>query len=336
MFRISLCVLLFGLTMLGQQPAAKKAATATATTPKHLTVDQVIAMVKAGLSDDVIITKLHKENHAFDLESDELIRLKGANVSDAVVKVMLDPMATPAPAAPAAAAPQQIIVTPGLPGMVGVTGARASGATPAPGTNANGDPNDPMMPHDSGIYLYTKDHDGKPQMIVLERAAYTGAKTGGMIGSALTYGIKKVKTKAVIAGAKSNIRVADTSPVFYFYFDDKQAGLGKTYFGVGNLSNPNQFALLKLEVKGSNRETVIGAYSSLGSSSGEDTKAMVQFKSERIRPGLYKVTVNDIAQGEYCFLASGGAGTVATGPYGGMATTNTSGTDIFDFGASVN
>jgi len=329
MFHIRLCVIfLLALSIWGQQSAAKKAA------PKQLTVDQVIAMVKAGLSDDVIITKLHKEDHPFDLESDDLIRLKQANVSDAVVKVMLDPKATPAAAPAAAPAPQQVIISPGLPGMVGVTGARASGATPAPGTNANGDPNDPMMPHDSGIYIYTKDHEGKPQMVVLERAAYTGAKTGGMIGSALTYGIKKVKTKAVIAGPKSSIRVADTSPVFYFYFDDKQAGLGKTYFGVGNLSNPNQFALLKLEVKGSNRETVIGAYSSLGSSSGEDTKAMVQFKSERIRPGLYKVSVDNLKEGEYCFMASGG-GAVATGPYGAMAT-STNSTDIFDFGASVN
>ena len=218
--------------------------------------------------------------------------------------------------------------------MIGVRGAQASGATPAVGTNANGDPNDPTMPHDSGIYLYTKDRDGKPKMVVLERAAYTGAKTGGALGSALTYGIKKDKTKAVIAGAKAQIRVQDQSPIFYFYFDDKQAGLGKTYFGVGNLSNPNQFALLKLEVKGQNRETTIGAYSSLGSSSGEDTKAMVQFKSERIRPGLYKVSVDSISQGEYCFLASGGV-PVATGPYGGMAT-NTNSADIFDFGASVN
>ena len=331
MLFIRLCLVLsLSVSIWAQQTPAKKSATAA---PKQLTVDQVIGMVKAGLSDDIIVTKLHKENHAFDLSSDDLIKLKAANVSDTVVKVMLDPSATPAAAAPP---PQQVIVAaPGMPGMMGVTGARASGATPAPGSNVSGDPNDPMVPHDSGIYLYTKDRDGKPQMVVLERAAYTGAKTGGMIGSALTYGIKKVKTKAVISGPKSSIRVADSSPVFYFYFDDKQAGLGKTNFLVGNLSNPNQFALLKLEVKGSGRETVIGAYSSLGSSSGEDTKAMVQFKSERIRPGLYKVTVDKISEGEYCFLSSGG-GTVATGPYGGMATTSTSGTDIFDFGVGLN
>lgn len=320
---ICLCVvMLSGFTMLGKQSSARKAV------PKLLSVDQVIAMVKAGLSDDVIITKLRKEDHPFDLGSDDLIGLKNANVSDAVVKVMMDPKSTPA------TAPQPTIVSPGIAGFMNATGVRASGATPLPGSSATGDPNDPMVAHDSGIYLYSKDRNGKFQMTVLERAAYTGAKTGGALASAFTYGMKKVKTKAVISGQKSSIRIADATPIFYFYFDDKQAGLGKTNFGVGNLSNPNQFALLRLEVKGSGRETTIGSYSSLGSSSGEDTKAMVQFKSERIRQGLYKVTVESIAEGEYCFMSSGGGGRMSAGPYGGMATT--SGTDIFDFGVSIN
>ena len=44
-------------------------------------------------------------------------------------------------------------------------------------------------------------------MIVLERAAYQGAKTGGMFQSAMTYGIVKAKTKAVIPGPHASIRV---------------------------------------------------------------------------------------------------------------------------------
>jgi hypothetical protein len=50
---------------------------------------------------------------------------------------------------------------------------KASGAT----TGLAGDPNDPMSPHDSGIYVYTTDHDRKPSMVELERTAYQGAKT---------------------------------------------------------------------------------------------------------------------------------------------------------------
>ncbi len=68
---------IFPLTMLsGQQtqglapakPAsqAKKMAPAAARVAQSLTVDGV-TMVQAGLSEDVIITRLRKENKAFDL-----------------------------------------------------------------------------------------------------------------------------------------------------------------------------------------------------------------------------------------------------------------------------
>jgi len=162
-------------------------------------------------------------------------------------------------------------------------------------------------------------------MIVLERAAYQGAKTGGRFASALTYGIKKIKTRAVIPGPKASLQVHDALPVFYFYFEDKAAGLGKTYFGVGSLSNPNQFALLKLEIKKNNRETVVGEQGAFGSASGSDAKSMVLFKSERIRTGLYKVTPSQpMEPGEYCFLASAG---MMGAPMAGAAAA----ADIFDF-----
>jgi hypothetical protein len=235
------------------------------------------------------------------------------------MKAMLDPKP------PAGSAAQSIRAVPALPGLRLPV---PSGATPAPGAAASGDPNDPMTPHDSGIYLYTKDRDGSPQMILLERAAYQGAKTGGMLPMAMTYGLKKMKTKAVIPGPKTNIRVADSSPVFYLYFDDKQAGLGESAFGVGNLSNPNQFSLLKLEVNKSNRETTIGQFGTFGMSTGTDSSATVPFQSERVRAGLYKVVVAGIKTGEYCFLASSGPGGVY--PAAAMAAT-----DIFDFGVST-
>jgi hypothetical protein len=188
-----------------------------------------------------------------------------------------------------------------------------------------------MTPHDSGIYVMTKDRDGNPQMIVLERASYQGSKSGGYLGSAMTYGIVKAKTKAVIQGPHANIRVGEASPVFYFYFEDKQAGLGKTYFGVGNLSNPGQFSLVKLDVNKQNRESTVGQFSALGSSSGADAKALIQFKSERIRAGLYKkVVVEGLKSGEYCFVASSNSGIQS--PYGATATVTS---DIFDFGVTV-
>jgi hypothetical protein len=68
-----------------------------------LTVDGVISLVKAGLSDDLIIAKIQKSGQAFDLSTDDMVRLKQAKASDAVIKAMMT--AAPAPAVPAVAAP---------------------------------------------------------------------------------------------------------------------------------------------------------------------------------------------------------------------------------------
>ncbi len=297
--------------------------------PDGLAIDSVLAMAQAGLSEDLIIAKLRRDARAFDLSSDDMIRLKKANLSDAVLKVMLDSKAdikTSQSAAPPSAPVSILVQTPAVAGIVPVN---PSGATPNPGSSVTGDPNDPMTQHESGIYLYTKDRDGKPQMIVLERAAYQGEKTGGLFTSAMTYGIKKAKAKAVIPGPRAGIRTGDPSPIFYFYFDDKAAGLGRSSFGA-NVSNPNQFALVKLEVTKSNRETIIAEFGAFGQSSGTNSKSMAGFKSERIRAGLYRVVANEPLQpGEYCFLAFLGA----LGAYGAGAA---GAVDLLDFGIGSN
>lgn len=344
-----LILILTGLALsalsLAQQPVTppgKKIAQQKATEPavasksQELTVDSVVAMVQAGLSEDVVVARIRKEDKAFDLSPEDMINMKKAGVSDGVLRVMLDPKAEvrppaqpiPQPQAPVGPAVPLVVQTPAVPVVAPLS--NPSGATPAPGSSAPaGDPDAPLTPHDSGIYLYTRDRDGNPRMIVLERAAYQGSKTGGVLTSALTYGLRKAKMKAVIPGPRASLRTGDRRPVFYFYFEDKAAGLGKSYFGLTSLSNPNQFALVKLEVKKSNRETIIGEFGALGASSGTHAKSMMPFKSERIRPGLYKVVPTEsLEEGEYCFLASAGFGAMGAGAAGAV--------DIFDFAVVPN
>jgi curli biogenesis system outer membrane secretion channel CsgG len=93
---------------LGQTPPA----TAPAAAPKHAAaskaaspVDSVIQLVKAGMSDDLIIKSLKKTNKSVDLSPAEMVKLKQAGVSDNVIGVLLDPTSVPAPAAVAAAPP---------------------------------------------------------------------------------------------------------------------------------------------------------------------------------------------------------------------------------------
>lgn len=287
---------------------------------KPVTPDDVLTMMSAGLSDSIILTKIHQHNKPIDLSTDDLVRLKKAKVSDAVIGELMDPNTQPAVGA---ALPTVVVQSP----LIGNAGA-ASGATPSVGDMA-GDPNDPLASHDSGIYVLTADHDGKQHMVELERTAYQGAKTGGMFASAMTYGIAKAKSKAIISGKAASIRVGDPTPVFYFYFDQKSAGLGSSsYFTGQNISNPNQFALIHLDADKNTRSAEIGEFSMWGASSGNNQKDVVAFTSDKLRPGLYRVKLSaGLKSGEYCFMAA----PAATSSYAGMAGATAS-HDLFDFG----
>jgi len=305
-----LLVAVLPLTMvslgLAQEPAAA-----------GLKVSDIQEMVKSGLSEDLVIASLRKERHAFNLTGPEMIQLKKAGLTDNLIKVMLDPTA---PTTLAAGAP----VVNGLPG---VTVPRASGATPDAGVSdaaIAANLNNPDAPHDSGIYLYTTKSGGQKEMIALERAATQGTKTG-MLKHMVTYGIAKGKSRAILPGPRAGIRTVDPRPEFYFYFEDKSAALGKSHgFGAQTVSNPNQFALVKLDVKKDSRETVVGTVGLASTSTGTDSKSTIAVRTERLRPGVYRVipTVN-LEPGEYCFISSSAAGAAASA-------------DIFDFSVSPN
>jgi len=83
-------VFVLALRVSGQQQTANKTEP-TESKPRALTVDGVIAMVQAQLSDEVIIKQLREENKSFVLAPEEVARLKQANVSEAVLKVMSAP-----------------------------------------------------------------------------------------------------------------------------------------------------------------------------------------------------------------------------------------------------
>jgi len=65
-----------------------------------------------------------------------------------------------------------------------------------------------------------------------------------------------------------------------------------------------------------------------GATSGNNQKNVVAFKSEKLKSGLYKVTLSEpLKAGEYCFMAA----PTTTSSYAGMAGT-TAAHDLFDFG----
>jgi hypothetical protein len=74
----------------------------TAVAYARMSVEDVLRLVKAGVSEEIILVQIQKQHAAFDLTPDQLIQLKRGHVSDRIIRVM---MATARSAEPSRAAP---------------------------------------------------------------------------------------------------------------------------------------------------------------------------------------------------------------------------------------
>ena len=279
------------------------------TATEVLTNRDVITLVSAQVPADLIIAKITSANVAFDLSTNGIIELNRGKVPSEIVRAMMT-RASGAPVAGGVGSPQ-------TPATRGITPAAADGQLLAG--------SDVAQPTEPGIYMYA-DSAGRPTLMMLEPSAYSAGKSGGYLKSALTYGIAKTKTKAVVRGEQAAIRTTDRRPVFYFVFEKTNGGLSVAsgpFFGNG-VTSPNEFTLIRLRVSGGGRETVVMSSNAFGSSSGTSDKSVVLFRMTRLRPGYYRVYLEqDLAPGEYCFF---GTGSQAAGP-GMMAVSR-----LWDFG----
>ena len=192
----------------------------------------------------------------------------------------------------------------------------------------NIDIDNPLSPHESGIYIFNV-VDGKPKMTELEPTAYSAAKITGGFFTCLTGGIAKMNDWAVMSGESAKTKLSTPRPVFYFYF--KKALPNQTsshedgYLMFRTATNPSEFALIKAEIGSGGRWVIVGSHNAYGSSRGLADCELVAFSHEKIATGIYKVTPkSDLDEGEYCFQSIIAAPAAAyTGGNGGR---------VFDFG----
>jgi photosystem II stability/assembly factor-like uncharacterized protein len=91
---------------LGQTPAsAPPAASEGAAKATAAQIDSVIELVKAGLSEGLIIKSLQKNNKPVNLNMADMVKLKNAGVSEDIISIMLDPAG--APVMPITTSPKQ-------------------------------------------------------------------------------------------------------------------------------------------------------------------------------------------------------------------------------------
>jgi len=142
-----------------------------------LTNDSVIKLVKAGLSDDLIVSTINASPGTYDTSADGLIALKTAGVSDKVVSAIV---------------------------------LKASGAASAPAAPVASSPSS-SLPHgvdDVGVYL--KNKNGTWDAMLPEIVNF---KTGGVMKSIASAGIVKGDLNGHIAGAKA--KLSTTLPVTF-------------------------------------------------------------------------------------------------------------------------
>jgi len=239
-----------------------------------LSNESIIQLTKSGLGSAIIIARIQSSKNKFDLSSNELMRLKDANVPDDVIAAMLQ-----AALSSIASGVQTSVVAPVV------------------------DLNDPNAPHDAGIWLVKTASDSVNQMIQLEPSVFTGVKATGMGWALLTYGITKIKAKGVLRGSSARMQIENHRPTFFFYFEVTNSGLSNSSWEwFSSATSPNEFALVEMDTKNDRREAVLYAASVFTSHTGPENKKLIPFDFEKIAPGVYKVTEReDLPPGEYMF-----------------------------------
>jgi len=249
----------------------------------------VIEMVRAEIPEEIIIAKIQASRTDFDLSTAGLVKLNQNKVPSPVIKAMLG--STNAAPAATASAPR-------------ATARRADGGAAV------------KPPREPGLHLYADFGEGK-RFAQLEPTVYSQAKTGGAWKTALTYGVAKTKMKAVIRNRQAAIRTSDPLPTFFFVFEQTNAGMGNSSTPFTATTSPNEFTLIRFQVKRDTREVVMASHNAYSQQSGTEDEANVPFTFTKLRPGVYRVTPSSpLTPGEYCFLSASGWGGVAAGTAG--------------------
>jgi hypothetical protein len=247
--------------------------------PKGMTVQDVIKLSKAGLSDDVIIEQLKTRNQRFDLSTDQLIQLKTAKVSERVIAVMINPGYKPAPGAAVAGKTDspQPVSSAKEPAPVHTTLA-ANASTPV---ESQANANNPL-PTQLGVYVKIK---GSWTALAPEEVTW---KSGSMVKSVASGGIVKGDVNGYVDGGVSNYRV--TTPLELLIVVPEGFDIA-------------DYQLLKLREHEDFRDfrSVSGG---VFHSSGGATRDVVPFDSVKVAPRTFHVTIST-ALGEYGVLPPG-------------------------------
>jgi hypothetical protein len=244
-----------------------------------LTNATVIALVNAGLGQETIAAKVRNATGDYDVSTEKLIELKRLGVSDSIIAAMLD---------------------------------SATKSQTQAATAFQNESTDPKLPHAAGLYVLA-DWDSPAKMARLDATTANQSRTSGMFGAILTSGLAPLKIKTAIPNPTAKIKVKNARPTFYFYFDqaNPNGGVGSLYFSSlgASVTSPNEFSIVKFQVKKQLREVTTGQASFGGQKFGLVDKDKTPFSASDVSPGVFKVQIDGaMPKGEYGFVYSTGGG----------------------------
>ena len=238
-----------------------------------LTPETIILLNKAGIGDEAIVAKIRSSDTVFTLSTDQMIDLRSKGVSGAVIAAMLNTSAD-------------------RPGKV---------------VPVSLDSPDPAVAHATGVYLLNE--QTLPQrMMRIDATVSNQAKTGGILGYALTGGIASLSVKAVIQNETARVKTASVKPVFYMFFDESNAESARSSSAwlsgsAATVTAPSEFSLIGLTRKQGRREARVGSANIGGVKTGVLDKDRIDFDYQLVRAGVYKVSpVRSLTPGEYGFI----------------------------------
>jgi hypothetical protein len=225
----------------------------------------VTKLVKAGLSEDLIVTTINSSAGKYDTSASGLIALKKAGASDKVVAaiVLKTSGLTPAPTTPTANQGTTGSATPG-----GVM--LAPGALPA-GVDSVG--------------VYYLDKDGSTWQEV--SAEVVNFKAGGALKHYASAGVLKGEMSGIVGGNRSSLNLKLPAS-FILYVPEGRA--------------PGEYQLLHLHVNADSRE-FRAANGGIVHDAGGALRDVMEFTSKKIAPRVYLIQFGeDMDRGEYGFL----------------------------------
>jgi hypothetical protein len=249
--------------------------------------DAIIKLVKAGLSDDLIVTTINAQPGNYDTSTDGLIALKTGGASDKVVSAIVLKASTPPPAPPAAPAPPAPPVAPAPPALPAppvVPAPPAPPVAPAPPTPPVADmPALPLGINDVGVYYQDKSSAWTaipPEIVV--------AKHGGFEMNPLHP--KDTGSRSTIGHVTAaRAQTAATLPTMIAVY----VPAGRTIA---------DYRLLRLQVKSNERVFPITSGTATMDNDELDKNA-VGFSSEKIAPRVYQIMLSaHLGKGEYGML----------------------------------